>query len=186
VRRHECMRLQYKRLPLHAGESADNCQLELAQVWPPGIVKSLLRRSGPTTMRRSVVLKSVVLSKTREYGSKAMHPSRIRARISMVWTLSISARKFCCTIHFSRQSEWKQSCSARNFYGRRACQARAATGQFCSSFSSLWSRYQERSAIYTKSPAWDAFRRHLLRGDERRETSFHMRHLKQTAGWQQA
>src|SRR6185437_9480840 len=47
-----------------------------------------------------------------------MHPSRIRARISKVWTVSRSARKFCCTIHFSGNLNGS-TCSTRIFYGPR-------------------------------------------------------------------
>lgn len=81
-------------------------------------MKSLRRRSGPTTIRRFVLVKLVEASSTREYGSKAMHPSRIRARISKVWTVSRSARKFCCTIHFSGNLNGS-TCSTRIFHGPR-------------------------------------------------------------------
>ena len=51
-----------------------------------------------------------------------MHPSRMRARISMVWTLSLSARKFSCTID-SPGNLNGSTLACEKFYGRRAGQA---------------------------------------------------------------
>lgn len=67
-------------------------------------------------MRNFLAVKFAVPSRIRERGSKAMHPSRILSRISLVPVVSFSARNSCRTIRLLQQSEWKRPCSAQKLF----------------------------------------------------------------------
>lgn len=67
-------------------------------------------------MRNFLAVKFAVPSRIRERGSKAMHPSRILARISLVAVVSFCTRNSCRTIRLLQQSEWKRPCSAQKLF----------------------------------------------------------------------
>lgn len=139
-------------------------------------MKGLWRRSGATTMRNFLAVKFAVPSRIRERGSKAMHPSRILSRISLVAVVSFCTRNSCRTIRLLQQSEWKRPCSAQKLFrceNRTPSKIRYGQLAACRNPSNGASNY-----------CYEPQKQHR-RGKRRAESTnlLHVGHLRDSRGW---